>query len=272
MSRLFVFGCSFTNYVWPTWADLLSLEFDYYENWGIPGIGNRAILERLTECHIRNKLTKDDTVIVQWSSHLRNDWYKDFYNKDIGNIEGWVVEFESPLWTISEQVYKKIFSERAFVLHTLNHIVLAQSLLKSTDCRWFMTSMWDIKSLGYESKNIWDEYPEFKIYEEHIWKDYKNNWLPNLKDTIKKYPQLQWSFNDVVDNHPSPEQHQIWLNQYLRPKLELGNPLDIQKEIVDELTRFKKDNKITYDEFCNLSENTDLFDKRIKKSKKDYGF
>ena len=58
MSRLFVLGCSFTNYAWPTWADMLGTEFEVYENWGYPGLGNRAICERLIELHAREHLTK----------------------------------------------------------------------------------------------------------------------------------------------------------------------------------------------------------------------
>ena len=73
MTRLYVLGCSFSNYAWPTWADMLGLEFDEYENWAFPGLGNRAIAERVAEIHARNTLTKDDTVVIQWTSHLRHD-------------------------------------------------------------------------------------------------------------------------------------------------------------------------------------------------------
>ena len=34
MTRLFTFGCSFTQYWWPTWADILGYQHDFYENWG----------------------------------------------------------------------------------------------------------------------------------------------------------------------------------------------------------------------------------------------
>ena len=57
-SRLFVFGCSFTMYEWPTYADFLGYEFDQFENWGFPGLGNRAIAERVAECHIKNNFTR----------------------------------------------------------------------------------------------------------------------------------------------------------------------------------------------------------------------
>ena len=59
MKRLFVSRMfSFSNYAWPSWADMLGQEFDIFENWAFPGLGNRAIAERVAEIHARNKLTK----------------------------------------------------------------------------------------------------------------------------------------------------------------------------------------------------------------------
>ena len=49
MKRLFVIGCSHTRYVWPSYADILSLSFDQYQNWGFPGFGNFAIFHRVNE-------------------------------------------------------------------------------------------------------------------------------------------------------------------------------------------------------------------------------
>jgi hypothetical protein len=64
MKRLFVVGCSFTKYHWPTWADMLGKEYDHFENWGNSGLGNRAIAERLTELVVTNEITQDDTIVV----------------------------------------------------------------------------------------------------------------------------------------------------------------------------------------------------------------
>ena len=61
-SRLFTFGCSFTMYAWPTYADFLGYSFDEYENWAFPGLGNRAIAERIAECHVKNKFTEINDV------------------------------------------------------------------------------------------------------------------------------------------------------------------------------------------------------------------
>ena len=40
-SRFFAFGCSFTSYYWPTWADIIGQEFsDRYYNLAMCGAGN----------------------------------------------------------------------------------------------------------------------------------------------------------------------------------------------------------------------------------------
>lgn len=44
-------------------------------NWGLGGIGNRAIFSRITQCDIKNKFTERDLIIVVWSSWSREDRY-----------------------------------------------------------------------------------------------------------------------------------------------------------------------------------------------------
>jgi hypothetical protein len=39
--RFFAFGRSFTDYLWPTWADIIGREIPYYENWGHGAAGNQ---------------------------------------------------------------------------------------------------------------------------------------------------------------------------------------------------------------------------------------
>jgi len=70
MGRLFTFGCSFTSYIWPTWADFVALNFDTHQNWANAGAGNYFISSRLYECNSVNKLTKDDTVLVMFSQYF----------------------------------------------------------------------------------------------------------------------------------------------------------------------------------------------------------
>jgi len=53
--------------MWPTWADIVSQDYDYHENWGNRGSDNKFIHASLTECIQHNSITADDTVIIMWS-------------------------------------------------------------------------------------------------------------------------------------------------------------------------------------------------------------
>jgi hypothetical protein len=278
MKRLFVFGCSFTNYDWPTWADMLSLEFEYFENWAMPGLGNRAIAERLAECHAKNNINADDTVIVQWSSHIRQDWYKDEFNKEENSFEGWAVHYHSQYYNEHKKYIDKLFSEKAVALHTLNMIVLSQSLLKSTGAKWFMTSLGDIRNLGYdnlfnkrdgvvvtddETKELakdqtdwllWKKFPEFKIYK-HLWDN--DRWIEPLFKIVRANKDRIWAFekNNYVDWHPTPYMHNLWLNQKLKPKLDIEYNYDSVREyVVTKIDLLKNSGSYSSDEFFDLVE------------------
>ena len=72
--RLFTFGCSFTRYLWPTWADIINFDLNtQYYNWGVCGIGNVSILHKMIECDLKHKFNADDTILVNWSSWTRED-------------------------------------------------------------------------------------------------------------------------------------------------------------------------------------------------------
>lgn len=264
--RLFAFGCSYTFFMWPTWADLLSVDYDYYENWAWVGIGNRAIAERIAEAHAKHNFTKDDTVIVQWSTTLRHDWHNEI---SVNSEAGWQTNGNvfSPknIKFYDESWYRKFFSERSWVMHTLNHVLLIQGLLDSIGCTWRMTSIGDIRSLGtdldqdlwnYERVSadsnelsgdyvLWNRYPEFKSYSKTIWEDRKDCWIDPIMPYSSSHDELYWWFRAKQDKqawkegHPSPLQHQLWLNDLLRPSLELSTAPQEQQAIIDKCILLK---------------------------------
>lgn len=281
MRRLFAFGCSYTSYSWPTWADMLGLEFDYMENWGLSGIGNRAIAERIAEANAKHQFTKDDVVIVQWSSHLRNDfWHMNSLPERLANWKtaGSIFNY------INAKLYDKkwistFFFEPAYFMHTLNHVSLTQGLLESTGCTWYMTSIGDIRNMGtdlrdndgigehtdfldpllrIEEKAAWLKIPELKIYERQIWEKYKDHWLTPMETMAKETPALTFEFQDTIrkhktflDTHPTTMQHAIWIDKELKEKLQLSN--DTMNAIMDlglavnELHQKFKLNKATFE-------------------------
>ena len=251
MKRLFVFGCSYTSYSWPTWANLLEFEYDHVENWAMAGLGNRAIAERVAECNTRNKFTNDDIVIVQWSSHLRNDWWhqESMPERTIGwKTYGSIFNYHN------EKLYDQkwistFFYEPAYFMHTLNNIALVQGILKASGCQWYMTSMGDIREMGSdmrdkdgygektnlvngvkkaEKKVAWAILPDLEIYDSAIWGDHEEHWLQPMELFCQSCSDLTYDFVDFdgsrfVDLHPSPAQHLGWIKQELADKLNLSD-------------------------------------------------
>tara|TARA_B110000503_G_scaffold86254_1_gene131346 strand:- start:379 stop:1236 length:858 start_codon:yes stop_codon:yes gene_type:complete len=230
MNRLFVFGCSFTYYIWPTWADFLAEEYEHYENWGISGIGNRAIFNRLIEFSTTHKITKDDTVIIQWSSHLRNDFYTPNKIDDYRNLNwktyGSLFNYHNQNLYGSKWI-KTFFHEPAYLYETLNYISAAQQLLENTNCNWFMTSMGDIQKLntdlpqiiiGYENEDSSNKiFDEFTNYIKPIFEDKKSNWIVPIGSFCNREEDY-WNINGI-DPHPHPFAQVRWLNENLMPKL-----------------------------------------------------
>ena len=144
MRRLFTFGCSFTYFYWPTHADLLGEQYDELHNWGLSGLGNRAICERLSECVMHNQFTADDVIIVQWTDFHRYDWHNpnsfgEFCNwRTGGNIWSKPVEIE---WI------KDTWDEFSYTLHSMNFIHLGNQLTKHLPCKVYHTSMIDYKPI-----------------------------------------------------------------------------------------------------------------------------
>lgn len=272
--RLFTFGCSYTQYQFPTWADFLGLEFDHFENWGLAGIGCRAISERLAECHARNNITKDDIVIVQWTTHLRNDFYTPYSADDRSGLN-WKT-WGSVLSKKNQKIYDKnwfktFFFEPAYIMHCLNHMLLSQLMLEQIGCTWYMTSIgeWpllcsdidDISGNGeqqLERVTISNNFPELSFYLKPIFEDRKDKWLKPIAVTANELPNDWWWFQEAHDKdpwreqHPTPKQHVYWLNKHLRPKLELGAAPDFQQKWIDQLEKIKIISKDSREKMENI--------------------
>ena len=77
--RIFAFGCSLSQYFFPTWADILIYQYKnkgyHGENWAKSGAGNQYINTRLWEANTIYKFNKEDIILLQWTSMFREDRY-----------------------------------------------------------------------------------------------------------------------------------------------------------------------------------------------------
>lgn len=251
MRRLFTFGCSFTGYFYPTWADLLSADYDSFENWGLIGTGTRAALERLSECHARHHFTSDDTVIVQWSLHNRHDYWNPASTlrpypiswKTAGNI------FSHDNRDVFSDTWVNCFYwEPAYVMHSLNHMILAQGFLESTGCSYAFTSIGDWQLLGSDlgpsmGYTIAKDLPQLEFLAARALQG--SHWLKPIKPRADLAPELGWSFWGESAQHPSPRQYDLWLRDnwpaYTARQQEWLDRLDlIYNESVHDVDRFRQ--------------------------------
>ena len=102
--RVFAFGCSFTYYKWPTWADLIAVETKAkYYNYAISGLGNMGIMARVAEANAKYKFNDTDLVMIMWSTFGREDrWieHRWFAQGSVWNSEypkSWVKDYCDPV-------------------------------------------------------------------------------------------------------------------------------------------------------------------------------
>lgn len=284
MNRLFIFGCSFSAYSWPMYSDLLAMHFDEYHNWALSGIGNRAIAERFIEGHNTLGITKDDTVIVQWSSHLRNDFFSVApMNKKFTKERkpGWRTNGSLfNYWNMSlydQDWFDNFFYEPAYFMHTLNNISLVQNVLENIGCTWYMTSMGDVRNLGTDlnhapsyGENVlefdddiedypgWVNNPHLKnVYEKPIWEDRADHWLEPLATwTQKHFPGEFYKFKVIdADTHPPTHQQAAWIKDQFEGKLDLDEvSINNVVDIVNDIYESCNNNKMVFEKRLYLRE------------------
>ena len=239
MARLFTFGCSLTNYVWPTWSNVLATHphFDNFENWAISGVGNFAIFERLVECITTRNLQPDDVVIVQWSGIARHD--------TLLTSKGWVPQgglVHSKVF--NTEWYNNFFDPTAYSFHTLNYITAAQTLLNNANCIWKMTSMHNLCLDEPDS-----EHPALPKCDQK-WIAYDNiidrqHWIKSIGFNTEDSKDLHEWYDAEKDSapwkdwHRTPAQSWMWATTHLLPSLGLKETQEQQKLIleVDTFTR-----------------------------------
>lgn len=205
MKRLFALGCSFTDYMWPTWVDYLATKFDLTINLGQSGAGNFYIATQLYETNLKEKLTKDDTVLIMLTSFTRYD--------TILRESGWSNSGNLYSQTIfGKDFIEKYWSEEFGFYNTWYSIMSMKSLLDNIGCKYkFMCAFNLMKKetdpLLYEElekprlKNIWDSLNGTIP---------KNNFREFCDNTSRYY-----NFNGETDFHPTISDHHDWVKQEL---------------------------------------------------------
>jgi len=81
--RLFTFGCSYTEYSYPTWADILGSTFSFYKNYGRGGASNYYIMSKFIESNQKHNFTSGDVVYVMFTGFSRFTYLRKELSKSV---------------------------------------------------------------------------------------------------------------------------------------------------------------------------------------------
>jgi len=193
-NRLFTFGCSHTKYRWPSWADILGLNFNEFYNFGRPGSGIFYMMYQFTFGNEHFKFTEDDTLIFMLSDEARIDIIKE---------NDWLV---AGLAFNSTHIFgKKLFdhySEVHAVESTYIYVYYLKKMLDEIGCNYEIMYAFppliEKKELYSENLiNIWNK--KFNL---------TNTNIKSLTEFCKSINDIQYSFyrdeNTIIDDKKLP--------------------------------------------------------------------
>lgn len=237
--RFFSFGCSFTQYYWPTWADIIAENLDIeFHNFGVCGIGNVGIMHQLLIADLKYNLNKDDLIIVGWTYWNREDRYNNNRWLAVGNI------FNNHYY--DKNFIKKYWFADNDIVKNYTAIILANRSFDIT----YQFHIDDYHSLIDEYENeINDTIEQFSMYEKM---------MPKKNIFENKY-NLQFQ-NCITDHHPDilcHQQHSEKILSTLGLNISDKTKDKIQKEYtyVCNLIREKYKKLQTYDQVETVFKN-----------------
>lgn len=202
-NRIFAFGCSFTNYRWPTWADIIAHENPQadYNNRAMPGAGNNFIAAHISQAIRYFNIGKDDLVTVMWSTFYRHDSYRDMRWSTPGNIY-------SQDMVPHDVLLNYLNDTRGFAINDFALIDITTQMFKSAE--FDSVAMWGVspKLQNYYGLSQHPECEENWKDVELLYKDLDNDILPDL---LGNGCDGHWSEtftfknddgSDFVDYHP----------------------------------------------------------------------
>jgi len=193
MGRLFTFGCSYTYYAWPTWADIIAVDrnLDLY-NFGIAGLGNVGINQRVLEADCKYNFTPEDQIMIMWTSWCREDLIKGLGYEAAGSV----------------------FSKYS-IKHLQKHYDYGDTLVKNHNAIIYTNSVYNINWQGTAFDQEWLESGsksgDFLLDKEPIFferlKQMYSKKMPNINRIGFKESGAKKSFDILHDGHPDILDH-----------------------------------------------------------------
>lgn len=217
--RLFVFGCSFSKWCYPTYADVLATELSptVYRNFGQAGAGNQFIFLKAIEADLHFDFNEDDLVICQWTNVCREDRYRE------SGFNGWV----TPGNIFSQTVYPDDFVDSwanvLYYMQTNYPMIYALNNTLKNKTNLINLQMLDI----FEFYDQWST-DSVSDKERDISNFYKDNFVKKDINILPSFYKVLWDNNinnklndlkllhtDHYDAHPTIVEHSRYIQEVL---------------------------------------------------------
>lgn len=203
IDRFIAVGCSFTQYRWPTWADILHKETDgaEYFNAGRSGAGNQYIFTQINQYINKLELTENDLIAIMWTGFYREDRYVQ------GRHQNWITPgnlFTQNQYT--EEFMAKMCCPRGLTVRDMALIDATVRMLDPLPCKVIMMPGIPFE-LQSEYSGVDYEIDVTDVLE--LYNHLKNYMLPDLFTT--EFPRgwlMEYKYTDAegelfTDYHPS---------------------------------------------------------------------
>ena len=207
--RLFTFGCSFTGFKYPTWAEVLGFDLDAeFYNYGKSGAGNSYMFNMLMQADSYFHFGPQDLIVICWTNFAREDRFRQGAWHTPGNIY--------TQKTYSKDWVRDWADVQGFVLRDMASIKAAYELLLSRGCQFHFLSMLNL----FENVDQWNATSDeqmglaqiqthYQHYVDQIQPSfYQILWNNNIQD---KFEQEQSIHPKLRNGHPTPAEHLAYL-------------------------------------------------------------
>lgn len=245
--RLFTFGCSFTNYPWPTWANIVASELDIpFWNYAEGGAGNQYIFNMIMQADALHKFTKDDAIMICWSSVTREDryindeWqlYGNIFNNPAASAQG---IWGSLPWSRAQKFLANWGDPTGFLVRDLAFVKASVELINSRGCQLTQLSM-----MGFQLEDTRDEAIEVDNMLGLTYGQYIDQINPSFYQVLwdndlgnKQKINLDLVGKQYKDMHPWPMEHMNYIEKVLdyqfseRVKQDVD---DAQQVVIDKIS------------------------------------
>lgn len=201
MGRLFTFGCSFTQYMWPTWATIIGYDTEAeMKNFALSGLGNVGIHHRIIEADMKYKFQPDDKIMILWSSFTREDRFKDGVWEAYGSVFNAGCKYNNRTWI------KNHWNLQNDLVKNMTAIITVNKLYKDI-------IYWQGHSFAPFTSEATDQFDDSETYQ-------------NLKDFYDSQVEIPWHlfetslpFGLLQDSHPDPIGHLDKVEHWIYPML-----------------------------------------------------